>query len=80
MEILTDTASYVDLMIRGRARVIATAVIKGPDGVALVDPGPSSCLETLRAALSDAGIAVADVRDRAGNEGFPLQANIEEDR
>ena len=23
---------------------------------------------------------VADVRDRAGNEGFPLQANIEEDR
>ena len=39
MEALTDTASYVDLMIRGRARVIATAVIKGPDGVALVDPG-----------------------------------------
>ena len=84
MEVLSDTASYVDLMIRGRSRVIATAVIKSPDGVALVDPGPSSCLATLRAALSDAGIAVADVRalllthihlDHAGATGSLLREN-----
>ena len=74
MEVLSDTASYVDLMIRGRSRVIATAVIKSPDGVALVDPGPSSCLATLRAALSDAGVAVADFFD--GGSGVAYVGDV----
>ena len=62
MDTLTHGISYTDLMHRGRPRVIATAIIQSASGVALVDPGPTSCLETLRAALRAAGIAIADVR------------------
>ncbi len=63
METIARGIAYTDLMHRGRPRVIATAVIQSAAGVALVDPGPTSCLETLRGALTDADIAIADVRD-----------------
>jgi len=53
--------SYFDLSFLGRPRIIATGVLHGPGGVALVDPGPSSTLATLRRELSDAGIAMRDV-------------------
>ena len=41
--------------------VTATAVISGPSGVALVDPGPSSSLAGLRSGLAPAGITIGDV-------------------
>jgi len=41
--------SYIDLNFLGVPRVIATAVLHGPGGVALVDPGPSSTLPVLPA-------------------------------
>ena len=84
METIARGVTYTDLMHRGRPRVIATAVIQSPAGVALVDPGPTSCLETLRSALADAGIAIADVRalllthihlDHAGATGSLLREN-----
>ena len=84
METIARGVTYTDLMHRGRPRVIATAVIQSPAGVALVDPGPTSCLETLRTALADAGIAIADVRtlllthihlDHAGATGSLLREN-----
>ena len=84
METIARGITYTDLMHRGRPRVIATAVIQSPAGVALVDPGPTSCLETLRAALTEAGIAIADVRtlllthihlDHAGAAGSLLREN-----
>jgi glyoxylase-like metal-dependent hydrolase (beta-lactamase superfamily II) len=61
MNTLASGLSYVDLDFLGVPRVIATAVLHGPGGVALVDPGPSSTLPALRAGLEHAGIALADV-------------------
>ena len=84
METIARGITYTDLMHRGRPRVIATAVVQGAAGVALIDPGPTSCLETLRAALAGAGIAIADVRtlllthihlDHAGAAGSLLREN-----
>ncbi len=84
METIARGISYADLMHRGRPRVIATAVVQSAAGVALIDPGPASCLETLRAALTGAGIAIADVRtlllthihlDHAGAAGSLLREN-----
>jgi len=52
---------YVDVNFQNVPSVIATAVLEGPDGVALIDPGPTSSLHTLRARLSEAGIGLKDV-------------------
>ena len=76
--------SYVDLNLCGIPGTIATAVLQGPDGVALIDPGPSSTLDTLRGALRRAGIAMADVNtlllthihlDHAGVTGTLVREN-----
>ena len=84
METIARGITYTDLLHRGRPRVIATAVVQSAAGVALIDPGPTSCLETLRTALTDAGIAIADVRalllthihlDHAGATGSLLREN-----
>ena len=56
------SADYIDLNFRGSQRVIATAVLSGADGVALVDPGPTSCLPALEAGLRDRGLSLRDVR------------------
>jgi glyoxylase-like metal-dependent hydrolase (beta-lactamase superfamily II) len=59
---LASGLSYFDLNFRRVPRVIATAVIHGPGGVALIDPGPSSTLPVLRAELGKAGLSMGDVR------------------
>ena len=59
---LASGVSYCDLRFLDTPRIIATVVIQGPGGVALIDPGPSSTLPTLRAELDRAGVAIADVR------------------
>ena len=59
---LASGLSYVDLQFRGVPRIIATAVLHGPGGVALIDPGPSSTLPVLRRELEQAGLSMADVR------------------
>ena len=53
---------FIDLNFRGSDRVIATAVLLGPDGVTLVDPGPTSCLPVLEAGLRQRGLTLRDVR------------------
>mgnify|MGYP003347814920 CR=1 FL=1 len=55
--------SYVDLEFRGQPRVVATAVIHHASGVALVDPGPSSCLAALEGGLAELGLTFDDVTD-----------------
>lgn len=60
---LSHGLSWVDLQFQGRAHAIATAVIHGSDGVALIDPGPTSCLETLELGLQGLGLRLADVRE-----------------
>jgi glyoxylase-like metal-dependent hydrolase (beta-lactamase superfamily II) len=84
MDALTTGISFVDLGFQGKERVIATAVLHGADGAALVDPGPSSTLPTLRRRLEDAGIGLADVTslvlthihlDHAGASGMLVAEN-----
>ena len=53
---------YFDLEFLGLPSVIATGLISGRDGVALIDPGPSTTLTTLRRTLEARGIAMPDVR------------------
>jgi glyoxylase-like metal-dependent hydrolase (beta-lactamase superfamily II) len=84
MSVLAGGMDYIDLNFLGRPGIIATAVLKGSAGVALVDPGPSSTLDGLVKALAVQGITVRDVRqillthihlDHAGATGSLLQAN-----
>src|SRR5437867_3536394 len=84
MYALASALSYVDLDFLGVPRIIATVVIYGPGGVALIDPGPSSTLPSLRAALERAGIGLADLRaillthihlDHAGATGTLVHQN-----
>src|SRR5438105_340455 len=58
---LATGLSYFDLDFMQLPRIIATAVVHGPGGVALIDPGPTSTLPRLRSALAAAGISMKDV-------------------
>ena len=84
MSVLASGMDYVDLNFLGRSGIIASAVLKSTGGVAVVDPGPSSTLDTLLKALALQGIAVRDVRelllthihlDHAGATGSLLRMN-----
>jgi glyoxylase-like metal-dependent hydrolase (beta-lactamase superfamily II) len=52
----------IDLQFQGHGRVIATALLQGPSGVALVDPGPSSTLQALESGLRAEGYELKDVK------------------
>jgi glyoxylase-like metal-dependent hydrolase (beta-lactamase superfamily II) len=52
----------IDLHFLDHASVIATAVLRGPDGVILIDPGPSTTRSALEQGLAAHGIGMADVR------------------
>src|SRR5262245_280182 len=84
MQTLAAGVSYFDLNFQGRPRVIACAVLHGPGGVAIVDPGPSSTLPALHRHLADAGVSMADVTaillthihlDHAGATGTLVREN-----
>jgi glyoxylase-like metal-dependent hydrolase (beta-lactamase superfamily II) len=75
---------YVDLGFLATPHVIATAVLHGRSGVALIDPGPSSTLHTLSERLEEAGIGIADITavllthihlDHAGATGTLIRRN-----
>jgi len=51
----------LDLNFLGRSGAIAAGLIEGPAGLALVDPGPASCLDGLRASLAGHGHRLEDV-------------------
>jgi glyoxylase-like metal-dependent hydrolase (beta-lactamase superfamily II) len=84
MHRLAAGVSYLDLQFQARPRIIATGVLYGPGGVALIDPGPSSTLDTLHSELGDAGIWMRDVTtillthihlDHAGAVGTLVREN-----
>ena len=84
MQTLAAGLKFVDLNFLGRQRVIATAVVQAPRGVALIDPGPSTSVSTLCHELRQHGIAIGDVRavllthihlDHAGGVGFLVKEN-----
>ncbi len=75
---------YLDLHFLGVPEIIATAVLHGPAGVALIDPGPSTTLNGLKETLRRQGIAIADIRqillthihlDHAGATGSLVREN-----
>lgn len=63
LQTLTHGLSWIDLQFQGRSSAIATAVVHDAGGVALVDPGPTSCLPVLTAGLAARGIRMTDVRE-----------------
>jgi len=84
MQMLTSGFGFVDIGFRETPGIIATAVLQGPSGVALVDPGPEASLHGLRAALEQNGIRTADVEaillthihlDHAGAAGTLVREN-----
>jgi glyoxylase-like metal-dependent hydrolase (beta-lactamase superfamily II) len=84
MNTLASGIDYVDLNFLGFPNIITTAVLQGPGGVALIDPGPSTSVGTLRAALERSGIQQSDVRqillthihlDHAGVTGTLVKDN-----
>lgn len=80
---LAPGVDFTDLHFVGRPGIIATGLIHGPGGVALVDPGPATSLPVLEAALTARGFSWTDVRavllthihlDHAGAAGHILKA------
>ena len=74
----------LDVRFGSRAGAVACGLIRGTGGVVLVDPGPTSCLPDLRAALAGHGLSLADVRalllthihlDHAGATGSIVRAH-----
>jgi glyoxylase-like metal-dependent hydrolase (beta-lactamase superfamily II) len=59
--VLAAGLSYVDLQFMGRPHAIATGIVTGAQGTALVDPGPTSCLARLEEGLHAQGIRLQDV-------------------
>ena len=59
--VLARGMSWIDLKFLDRPHAIATGVIRAEGSVALVDPGPSTCLETLELGLQSYGIGLGDV-------------------
>src|SRR5262245_12392977 len=53
--------SWIDLKFRGSSHVVATAVVASEGSIALVDPGPTSCLNTLELGLDALGVRFSDV-------------------
>ncbi len=63
MPVLASGLDFVDLDFLGRPSLIATGILHGAAGVALIDPGPASTLANLTAALARKGITYSDVRE-----------------
>ena len=53
----------IDLHFQGLPRVIASYVLRGPRGVALIETGPASTYPALKAGLAGLGIELAEVTD-----------------
>ena len=84
MHPLAAGLDYVDLNFLGRPGIIATAVLHGASGAALIDPGPATTLTSLREGLARKGIGIRDVRhvllthiplDHAGAAGALVEEN-----
>ena len=84
MPALAAGLDYIDLNFLGRPEIIATGILHGAPGVALVDPGPATTIENLTRALEEKGIRFGDVRqllithihlDHAGATGIIVETH-----
>ena len=62
MTVLSHGLSYIDLEFLGRRHAIASGIVQSSGGVAIVDPGPTTCLSTLELGLQRHGVRWDDVR------------------
>ncbi|HZC65410.1 MAG TPA: MBL fold metallo-hydrolase [Candidatus Dormibacteraeota bacterium] len=78
------TTTIIDTQWIGRPHAVASALLRSAEHGALIDPGPASTLETLRAGLRSEGLEVADLDaillthihlDHAGATGALVQEN-----
>jgi glyoxylase-like metal-dependent hydrolase (beta-lactamase superfamily II) len=74
----------IDLLHLGREHVIASYLLDTDDGPALVDCGPTTCIDALEAGLETRGVALTDLRhlllthihlDHAGAAGVLVRRN-----
>ena len=81
---IASDISYIDLNFCDTAKAIATGVYAGDAGAVLIDPGPGSCIDTLRSSLAAQGIGVRDIEsilithihlDHAGATGLLVRDN-----
>jgi glyoxylase-like metal-dependent hydrolase (beta-lactamase superfamily II) len=63
MNMLAPGLSWVDLLFLGRPHAVATVVVCDGGRLALIDPGPTSCLDTLDLRLQAQGLRLSDVSD-----------------
>ena len=84
MTTLAAGIDYVDLQFLGKPEIIATVVLHGAGGLALIDPGPSTTIEHLTQSLQRKGFGVGDVTqlllthihlDHAGAAGSLVKMN-----
>jgi glyoxylase-like metal-dependent hydrolase (beta-lactamase superfamily II) len=84
VDTLSHGLSWIDLQFLERSNVIASVVARGAAGVAIIDPGPTSCLSRLELGLQSQGIRWDDVRhillthihlDHAGAAGTIVRAH-----
>jgi len=61
LTILAPGLSWVDLLFLGHPHAIATAVVRAAGTLALIDPGPSTCLESLDLGLQQQGLRLSEV-------------------
>jgi glyoxylase-like metal-dependent hydrolase (beta-lactamase superfamily II) len=59
--VLASGVSWFDLLFQGRPSRLACGLVSGPSGTAIVDPGPTSTLDTLEASLAVQGQSLASV-------------------
>jgi glyoxylase-like metal-dependent hydrolase (beta-lactamase superfamily II) len=81
---IASDISYIDLNFCDTPNSIATGVYAGDAGAVLIDPGPGSCIDTLRSSLAAQGISVRDIEsilithihlDHAGATGLLVRDN-----
>ncbi|NOZ51137.1 MAG: MBL fold metallo-hydrolase [Chloroflexi bacterium] len=53
----------IDLHFQGQPEIIASYVLRGPRGIALIETGPGSTLPALKQGLHDLGFELADITD-----------------
>ena len=84
MPSIASDISYIDLNFCDTPKSIATGVYAGDAGAVLIDPGPGSCIDTLRSSLAGQGIGVRDIEsilithihlDHAGATGLLVRDN-----
>jgi glyoxylase-like metal-dependent hydrolase (beta-lactamase superfamily II) len=61
LQAIAPRTTLIDLKYLGYPEAIATCLLEGDGELALVDPGPTTCLETLESELAGCGLRLTDL-------------------